>query len=93
MTSSEVECDCHLFCAEGSKPRDCSVVVVNWSGQLGWPAGAHQKQVEEGDDVRHRRRYCSTHSLYIYKTAVWMAVDTSFYRRRLKKKYTVFPNR
>ena len=93
MTSSEVECDCHLYCREGRKPRDCSVTSVNWSGQLGWPAGAHQNSVQEGDDMRHRVRYCTTHDLYIYKTAVWMESSTDFYHSRLKKRYTVFPNR
>ena len=61
--------------------------------QLGWPTGAHQNSAQEGDDIRHRVRYCTTHDLYIYKTAVWMESSTDFYHSRLKKRYTVFPNR
>jgi hypothetical protein len=86
-------CDCHLYCSKGDRPIDCSTTSVNWSGQLGWPAGAHQNSVQEGDDVRHRVRYCATHDLYIYKTPVFLEVDMSFFERRLPKKYTVFPKR
>lgn len=89
-SSSGVECDCHLYCSEGDKPRDCSTTSVNWSGQLGWPAGSHTAVEQEGEDERHRVRYCSTHDRYIYKTPIFLEADSSFFERRLPKKHTIF---
>jgi len=58
---------------------------------MGWPAGAHGVDLQEGDDVRHRMRYCSTHDKYIYRQPVFLEVDSSFFKTRLPKRYTVFP--
>ena len=88
-----VECDCHLYCSEGSKPHDCSTTAVNWNGQLGWPNGSHQGALNGGDDVRHRVRYCSTHEKYIYRTPVFLEAESSFFESRLPKRLTVFPKR
>lgn len=87
--SPGVFCDCHLYCSSGDKPRDCSTSEYNYSGPLGWPAGSHQGAYDEGDDIRHRARYCSTHGKYIYKTPVFLEADYSQLkdRYRLPKKY------
>ena len=93
-TSGGITCDCHLYCVDGDRPIDCSVASVNWNAQFGWPAGAHQDADDEGDDVRHRVRYCSTHNKYIYKVPVFLEFDRpSYYGQRLPKRYTVFPRR
>lgn len=83
----EVKCDCHLYCSSGDKPSDCSVTEYNYTGQLGWPVGAHLNRENEGDDVLHRTFYCSTHNKYIYKEPIWLEVDYKrFERERLPKK-------
>jgi hypothetical protein len=89
-------CDCHLYCAEGSKPSDCSITSARWTGQLGWPAGAHQNAADEGDNLRRRTYYCSTHELYSYKLPQFIEVDMDFFNHRLPKsmrRYTVLPKR
>ncbi len=79
----DAECWCHLFCSEGDRPQDCSVAIVNYTGDLGWPVGSHQNSENEGDDILHRVRYCSTHDNYIYKTQIIIPVNwKKWYRSR-----------
>lgn len=68
-------CDCHLYCDNGSSPKDCSVTAQNYSGKLGWPVGLKQENLDEGSDVRHRTYYCSIHGIYSYKEPVYLEVD------------------
>lgn len=91
-TGVGITCDCHLYCSSGDKPIDCSVASVNWNAQFGWPAGAHGTDAQEGDDVRHRVRYCSTHDKYIYKVPLFLEFDRdSYLKQRLPKHLTMFP--
>ena len=84
--SPDFECDCHLYCSDGERPQDCSVTEVNHTGDLGWPFGRHGEDLQEGDDVLHRVRYCSTHDKYIYKTQVIVPIDwKEYYSRRLPR--------
>jgi len=85
-----IECDCHLYCSDGSEVSDCSVSLTpyNWSGQLGWPEGADLDSEDEGDDVLHRAYYCSTHGKYIEKTPVIIEVDwDGWFDERAKPRY------
>jgi hypothetical protein len=72
----EADCDCHLYCSEGSKPSDCNVSTTNFpdnlSGTLNlkWPLGVHDNNPNEGQDVMHRVRYCSIHDKYIMKVPI-----------------------
>jgi len=62
----------------------------NYSGQLGWPVGAHQNSGDEGDDVLHRAGYCSTHSKYTYKGIIFIEADwKKWYKkgRRVKERF------
>ena len=68
-------CNCHLYCADGDKPGDCTLVNARYSGQLGWPVGLHSHSETGGDDVMHRVTYCTVHNKYNYKTAVWIEAD------------------
>lgn len=80
---TEVECVCHLYCDYGSDPKDCSTAPYDYSGSLGYPAGMHTDASDNGDDLLHRARYCSTHEQYIYKDAVQIPVDRSLFKVRL----------
>ena len=82
--SPDFECDCHLYCSEGERQQDCVTAEVNYSGELGWPVGRHTDSVNEGDDILHRVRYCSTHGKYIYKTQVIVPINwKEYYSTRL----------
>ena len=72
---SEVECDCHLYCDEGSQPRDCSMTVQNYSGQVGWPVGLDQDGSQEGENVLRREYYCSIHEKYSSKKPLLLEVN------------------
>ena len=92
-TGVGITCDCHLYCSSGDKPLDCSVTsAITGTLQLGWPAGSHGADVQEGDDVRHRVRYCSTHDKYIDKVPLFLEFDReSYVKQRLPKHLTTFP--
>lgn len=83
-----ITCNCHLYCSQGTKPSDCSTTLVTDNVQLGWPIGIHVDAENEGDDVMHRVRYCSTHKKYIYKTPVWIEADwDEYYSKRAPRKF------
>lgn len=70
----EIDCNCHLYCDEGSKPSDCATILVSAGtpvqaglGDLKWPLGIHDNPICGGEDVMHRLRYCNTHGKYIEK--------------------------
>ncbi len=65
--TTEVDCTHHLYCDEGDEPSDCSVTEYNYSGQLGYPFGAHGSNEDLGDQRHSAWGYCSTHSRYVYK--------------------------
>ena len=56
--------------------------------------GGHYDSEDEGDDVLHRVRYCSTHDKYIYKMAVQLVIDWDDYlSRRLPEHLRDVPRR
>jgi len=68
----EVDCNCHLYCEDGSKPSDCTTVEVTAAqmGDMKWPLGIHDHPACGGEDVMHRVRWCSTHSHFIMKPPI-----------------------
>jgi len=72
---SEIDCNCHLYCSQGTKPSDCVTTPVSFSGQFGWPTGLHVNADDYSDDVLHLLRYCSTHSEYIKKVPITVPCD------------------
>ena len=84
----DITCNCHLYCSDGDKPSDCSTTLVTDNVQLGWPRGLHVDAENEGDDVMHRVRYCSTHSKYIYKTPVLIPANwDEWFSKRAPRKF------
>jgi hypothetical protein len=43
----------------------------------------HTNASDNGDDILHRRRYCSVHGQYIYKDAVQIPVEQNLFKERL----------
>jgi len=91
----EAECNCHLYCSQGTKPSDCSTSLVTFNHEASPPYGAHLGDPDEdnskinrpveGKGVMHRQRYCSTHGKYIYKIPIIIPVEwDSFLSRRVK---------
>lgn len=77
---SEVDCNCHLYCEEGSKPSDCTLSSVSLDHEVGWPYGVHVDGSTHNDDVMHIQNYCSTHSRYSYKVPITIPVDWTRWR-------------
>jgi hypothetical protein len=83
QASPGIECTCHLFCSSGNKPSDCSVTYPLHSNvKFAWPAGLHNDAADEGDDVLHRKGYCSTHGKYISKDSIWLEVNWEEWHRK-----------
>ena len=77
----EAECNCHLWCDRGTKPSDCNLTpidsqTINW----GYPANMDVGSSNEGEDIVHRKAYCSTHGIYSYKEPIVMEVDWEKWR-------------
>ena len=81
----EAECNCHLYCSQGTKPSDCATSLVTLNHEANPSFGLHTGDYAEGDDVMHRVRYCSTHGKYIYKTQVIIPVDWKVFLSRRAK--------
>jgi hypothetical protein len=85
---SEVDCNCHTYCEEGSKPGDCSLTPVALNHEVGWPYGVHVGSGDFSDYPMQVQYYCSTHSRYGYKVPITIAVDWTRWRSgRAPKKY------
>jgi hypothetical protein len=81
-------CDCHLYCEDGTQPRDCNMTEQNYNGQLGWPVGLNQDGDEGGEKVLRRTYYCSTHGKYSYKEPIFLEVNwEEWYQKRALKKF------
>ncbi len=78
--TTDMDCNCHLYCEEGTMPSDCSVTIQNQTIQLGYPTGLHNKPEDEGQDILHRTYYCSTHNRYYYKTPIMIPCDWERWR-------------
>jgi hypothetical protein len=79
---SDVDCTCHLFCSEGTKPSDCtlldaldSAVPDVFKGQYAYPAGMHLGRDKEADNIPRRMYYCTTHSKFTQNQAVTISAD------------------
>jgi len=70
-----ITCNCHLYCEDGTKPSDCSMTPVNFTGQLGAHTGLHVNAPDNSDDVMHLTYYCSTHGKYSSKVPVDIECD------------------
>ena len=85
--SPDVECNCHLYCEDGTKPSDCSMTAQEWSGDHGWPTGLHVGADNNSDDIKNVAYYCSTHSKYSFKSKVVIPLDwDSWFSKRAPKK-------
>jgi len=73
----EIDCNCHTYCEEGSKPSDCNLTPYTFNHEAGAPYGAHVGSITADDDPVHIQYYCSVHSRYGYKTAISIPVDWS----------------
>lgn len=81
----EVDCNCHLYCPDGTLPKDCSVVQLNNTVQYAYPSGIHNNaQSDILRDPAHQTYYCSTHNRYYYKVPISVPVDWT--RTRLPKR-------
>ena len=84
----DITCDCHLYCERGTKPEDCSLTKVTFSGNLNVFTGLHLGH-SDSDDVLHRTYYCSTHDYYSYKQPILIetggAVAQHWFSRRAPK--------
>ena len=81
----DIVCNCHLYCEDGEKPTDCSLVAQSFSGNLNLFTGLHFGH-SDSDDVLHRRYYCTTHGKYTYKQPVLIEVDAeAWFSKRAPK--------
>ena len=88
LGQSECDCNCHLFCPEGTQPSDCSVTPQSYSGGLGWPVGLDNNPDDDGHDVMNRTYYCSIHDRYYYKTPIILEVDwAKWFSKRAPEKF------
>ena len=79
----EAECDCHNYCDRGSKPSDCNLTRIDTQTvEWGYPANLKVKSLNEGDDIIHRKAYCSVHGIYSYKEPVVIEVDWNKWKNR-----------
>ena len=81
----EVQCNCHLYCVDGSEPADCTLTAVSFTGQVGWPFGQHGAVDSGCDNVLERTLYCSVHGKYSNKRPV--IIDVVVPAVRVKKAY------
>jgi hypothetical protein len=83
--TDSIECTCHLYCNEGTKPSDCTVTWINHTGQYAWPVGVHGGgRKDDYDNQTNVNYYCSVHGNYYIKAPVLIEVDWSQAGRRAK---------
>ena len=90
LGESDVECNCHLYCSQGSKPSDCTVTEQAYSGSYNWPRGLHGGVSKAYDDETNRTYYCSVHSEYYSKPKFMTPVDWLKLDARAKSKERYF---
>ena len=90
---SDTMCNCHLYCVDGNKPSDCTLVNHTsatsdaWNGTFGWPQGMHLGR-DTGDDITARLKYCTVHSNFVDKVPFLIACNwTSWNSRRAVKRH------
>ena len=83
----EVDCNCHTYCEDGSKPSDCSLSAYVLNHEVGAPYGAHVGSGNGDEDPMHIQYYCSVHNRYGYKTPISIPIDwENVLSRRAPKK-------
>ena len=84
-------CTCHLYCNSGSKPSDCTVTAVTYSGRSTWPVGVHGGgRTDDYDNETNVNYYCSVHGNYYIKAPVFIEADWSKMDRRAKPTERMF---
>lgn len=85
----DMTCNCHLYCIDGTKPSDCTLTTVTFTGDLAWPLGMHGGDPPGPpltDNPMLRRAYCSVHNNFIVEPPMVFPVEWDrFYSRRQKK--------
>jgi hypothetical protein len=73
----DVDCTCHLYCSDGTKPSDCTLIDARsasapdyFKGQYAYPAGEHLGRGKEADNVPNRMYYCTVHGKFTVNQAV-----------------------
>jgi len=87
---SSVDCNCHTYCPQGSKPSDCTLTSVSGDITLNWPRGVHGGASDESDNEHRVTDYCSVHTYYFSKAAITVPVDWSKLNRRAKPTHRYF---
>jgi len=79
-------CDCHLYCDDGDKPSDCTIISIKdyavthtLPHEVGWPFGLHNDPDDESDDIMHVTGYCTIHDKYIYKNPILIPCDWDYW--------------
>jgi len=80
-----VECNCHLYCPQGTKPSDCTLTAVSGDYRYNWPKGVHFGREDEYDNEHAVSSYCSVHDFYFSKAEVVVPVDWSKVTKRAGK--------
>lgn len=88
--NSEIECDCHTYCEEGSKQGDCVLIAdphaaTTFKRYVGLKVGS---PADEYESEFCRKKWCSTHERYTYKTPVLIRCDwDEWLSKRAPKKF------
>lgn len=90
---SDTMCNCHLYCEDGTKPSDCTLVdhtaapIDEWRGNMNWPQGMHLGRDKVTDNTQSRVKYCTVHEKFVDKVPFLVACDWSKWRAgRVAKK-------
>lgn len=77
----DTTCNCHLYCEDGSKPSDCTLVdhtaasIDAWNGKYNWPQGMHLGRGKTQDNTQNRVYWCTTHGKFTDKLPVLIPCD------------------
>lgn len=86
--TSEMDCNCHMYCEDGSKPSDCTLIAQTLNHEASWPYGTHVSAGDYSDDPTHIQYYCTVHERYGYKVPITIPIDWDSWRsNRAHKKY------
>jgi hypothetical protein len=77
---TEIQCNCHTYCEDGSKPSDCSLTPVTLNHEVGWPYGVHTGGSGHDDYPLQAQYWCSVHERFGFKVPVVIEVDWDKWR-------------
>lgn len=81
----EIECDCHTYCDEGEREGDCVLIadpnpLTTFKPYTGLKVGS---LADEYEAPLAKRKWCSTHNRYTYKTPILIECDwEEWFRKR-----------